>query len=71
MQDHPCAVALTHTTFIAIYGNDILEFNAAIAGPTTLVMKGGKRLESGHNSKLGGAKTQVAQELAKKWSYQV
>ena len=34
-QDHPCAVALTHSTFIAIYGNNILEFNAAIAGPTS------------------------------------
>ena len=30
---HPCAVAITPTSFLAIYENRIREFNAAIAGP--------------------------------------
>ena len=32
---YPCAVAITPTSFLAIYGTDIREFDAAIAGPTS------------------------------------
>jgi len=31
---YPCAVAITPTSFLAIYGPDIREFDTAIAGPT-------------------------------------
>jgi len=32
---YPCAVAITPTSFLAIYGTDIREFDAAIAGPNS------------------------------------
>merc|ERR550517_1492780 len=31
----PCAVAITSTSFLAIHGTDIREFDTAIAGPTS------------------------------------
>merc|ERR550517_403895 len=31
----PCAVSITPTSFLAIHGTDIREFNTAIAGPTS------------------------------------
>ena len=31
-----CAVTITPTTFLAIYGKDIHEFDSAIAGPTSI-----------------------------------
>jgi hypothetical protein len=31
----PCSVPITPTTFLSIYGTDIREFDAAIAGPTS------------------------------------
>merc|ERR1719341_1990912 len=32
---NPCAVTITATSFLAIYENNIYEFDAAIAGPTS------------------------------------
>ena len=32
---HPCAVPITPTSFLAIYGRNIMEFDAAIDGPTS------------------------------------
>ena len=32
---YPCAVAITSTSFLAIYGTDIREFDTAIDGPTS------------------------------------
>ena len=32
---HPCVVPITATSFLAIHKNDIHEFDAAIAGPTS------------------------------------
>jgi len=34
--DSPCVVTITPTKFLAIYGDHILEFDAAIAGPTSM-----------------------------------
>merc|ERR1719458_448044 len=34
--NHPCAVELTQTSFLSIYGTDIREFDVAIAGPTSI-----------------------------------
>ena len=34
--DYPCAVEITPTSFHSIYGTYIREFNAAIAGPTSI-----------------------------------
>jgi len=36
MEHGPCAVTITPTSFLAIYGDHIREFDAAIAGPTSI-----------------------------------
>jgi len=36
MKYGPCSVTITPTTFLAIYGTNIHEFDAAIAGPTSI-----------------------------------
>ena len=33
--DRPCTISVTATSFLVIYGNSILEFDTAIAGPTS------------------------------------
>merc|ERR1712037_875209 len=36
MGNRPCAVEITPTSFLSIYGTDIREFDVAIAGPTSI-----------------------------------
>merc|ERR1712037_183637 len=36
MGNRPCAVEITPTSFLVVHGTDIREFDAAIAGPTSI-----------------------------------
>ena len=60
MKYGPCAVAITSTSFLAIYGNHILEFDAAKDGPTSIDgwRKAGRwpRLKTSRTTQPGCAK---------------
>ena len=60
----PRAVAITSTSFLAIHGTDIREFDTAIAGPT----RDGERQGIGHHSKQAGPTIQDVPRSAKKSS---
>ena len=63
----PCAVVITATSFLAIYGRDIFA-NSTLPFRRRPAAKDGERLEDGQNSRQAGLNIQDVPKLAKRSS---